>query len=460
MLVTADPEAINTVLVKRKDFIKPKIYESLNIYGKNVDTLNGEEWARHRKITAPCFNERVSGLVWDESLCQAKAMAHHWLAQNDGKTNNVAEDTRIVALHILTAAGFGITQDFAEGSRKPAPGHELSLRESLLLILSNLFTAIIGLWKVNFLHPFLPKDIKRIGLAVKEFGKYMDEILQHERQARMKDPGSLKPNLISSLVRASDEAKEAPGVNSSVPLSDEEIKGNIFIFHLAGHDTTANTLAYSFTLLALYPEYQKWLMEEIKEVVGAAENPEYETSHPRLKRCLAVMYETLRLYGPVPGIPRGAFDENNPTSIPLSTLPQASPVSIPPNTDIMLNLYGAHTSSLFNPDPFTFRPTRWIDSNNNLLEQPLGFQPWSVGPRICPGMKMAQVEYTAVLSTVLSRCRVCVNAEHAEPGKELEGQELEDAKEGLRKCLGDSALIGPTFTLRRPDDIWLQCFKR
>jgi len=224
-------------------------------------------------------------------------MATHWLSQNAGKTNNIAEDTRIVALHVLTAAGFGITQDFDEGSRKPASGHELSLRESLVLILANLFTVIIGLWKVRVVNLFLPKGIKKIGLAVREFGVYMDEILYQERQVRKQDPGSAKPNLISSLVRASDEAKEAPGVNTSMQLSDEEIKGNIFIFHLAGHDTTANTLAYTFVLLALHPEVQEWVMEEIKEVVGEEQDPEYEATYPGLKRCLAVMVrQTLESY--------------------------------------------------------------------------------------------------------------------------------------------------------------------
>lgn len=216
-------------------------------------------------------------------------MVHKWLSQDDGKTNNIAEDTRIIALHVLTAAGFGITQDFADGSRKPTLGHEFSLRDSLLLILANVFDVLAGLWKVALLRPILSAQVNKIGRAVIDFGRYMDEILHHEREARIKNPGSVKTNLISSLIRASDDAKEAPGVNSSMRLSDDEIKGNIFIFHLAGHDTTANTLAYTFTLLALYPEFQEWLAEEIREVVSAAEKTDYESSHPKLKRCMAVM---------------------------------------------------------------------------------------------------------------------------------------------------------------------------
>lgn len=75
-------------------------------------------------------------------------------------------------------------------------------------------------------------------------------------------------------------------------------------------------------------------------------------------------------------------------------------------------------------------------------------------------MKMAQVEFTAVLSTVLSRCRVCVSARHAKPGNELSGKALEDAKVEIRKCLMDSDMVGPTFAMTRPEDVWLQCLKR
>ena len=73
---------------------------------------------------------------------------------------------------------------------------------------------------------------------------------------------------------------------------------------------------------------------------------------------------------------------------------------------------------------------------------------------------MAQVEYVAVLSTVLRRCRVGVSKGDAVPGVELRGEEAEGAKRVLEGCLKDSALIGPTFTMKRPGDVWVQCFER
>jgi Cytochrome P450 len=71
-LFVDNPELAEEILAKRKDLIKPnETAEALNLFGTNVVTLNGEDWARHRRITTPPFNERNSNNVWKESLAQA-----------------------------------------------------------------------------------------------------------------------------------------------------------------------------------------------------------------------------------------------------------------------------------------------------------------------------------------------------------------------------------------------------
>lgn len=76
-IIVADAAAANEILAHPKDFVKDqRIYGPLNILGPNVNTVNGETWQRHRRITAPPFNERNSGMVWSESLKQASDMLH------------------------------------------------------------------------------------------------------------------------------------------------------------------------------------------------------------------------------------------------------------------------------------------------------------------------------------------------------------------------------------------------
>jgi cytochrome P450 len=300
ILCTNDERTIADVLARRKDYVKPDVYSNLDIFGRNLDTVNGEDWSRHRKITAPCFNERVSSFVWDESLRQARSMLSQWLSQPSGAVSNMVDDTRILALHVLSAAGFGISHDFHAGSRIAAEGHQLSHRDSLMTILNSFILCLI-LGRMDFLakiNGILPKHTQHCLLAIKEFRQYMNEMLEGERQAMKNQKGS-KPNLISTLVRTSDEAKaEGLGSSSSVRLTDDEIKGNIFIFNLAGHDTTANTLAYAIALLAIHPELQDWVVEEVDAVLGSVpENEwEYENLFPKLKRTLALMVCLLPIF--------------------------------------------------------------------------------------------------------------------------------------------------------------------
>lgn len=297
ILVTADPETIRDVLARRKDFIKPRIYENLEFFGPNVDTVNGEDWARHRKLTASCFNERISGFVWDESLRQARSMVPQWFNKPGGVVSNMVEDTRVLALHVLTAAGFGVSHDFLGGARLAGEGHQMSHRDALMTLLTNLVQTII-VSQISWLPKLgrvLPANTQKIIVAIKEFTQYMDEMLANERRVMAAKDSSSKPNLISMLIRTSDEAK-AEGLGSSVRLSDEEIKGNIFIFNLAGHDTTANTLAYAVALLAAHPEVQDWVFEEVDRVCsGEEEDLEYEKVFPKLKRVLAVMVRAYSL---------------------------------------------------------------------------------------------------------------------------------------------------------------------
>lgn len=215
-------------------------------------------------------------------------MLSSWSQLGTNGTKETVADTATLALHVLTCAGFGATYSFNQGVRRIALGHEMTYRDSLSACLSNIITfAIIPKQYLSF--SFMPRRLQNLGQAVREFQKYMDEMLAAERNAGA-ERQSKPANLMSALVRASDEdahAKNA-GHDSKLGLSDDEIFGNIFAYNLAGHETTANTVAYALVLLAAYPQYQEWVREEAKQV-GDIAVESYESTFPRLQRCLAVM---------------------------------------------------------------------------------------------------------------------------------------------------------------------------
>ena len=231
-------------------------------------------------------------MVWAESLRQATDMAHSWAEEGAEGTKETVADTATLALHVLTSVGFGLAYPFHGGVRDLPEGHSMSYRDALSLCVRNIITFAI-LPKKVLSSSYLPKSLQELGRATKDFQKYMEEMLAHERSVAATHQHGPE-NLMGSLVRASEEASKTADANdpAHLGLTGEEIFGNIFTFNLAGHETTANTLGTSIVLLAAKPRYQDWLFEEMHEVFGTSTSPgdwQYERTFPKLQRCLAVM---------------------------------------------------------------------------------------------------------------------------------------------------------------------------
>lgn len=219
-------------------------------------------------------------------------MSLSWVDKGAEGTRDTVADTATLALHVLTSVGFGLSYPFHGGVRDVPSGHTMPYRDALSLCLKNIITfAIVP--KRLLLSSFLPVKMQSLGLAMKEFQKYMEDMLAHERpRAVEREAGT--GNLIGSLVQASEDARRYGDKQDSsyLGLSDEEIFGNIFAFNLAGHETTANTLATSIVLLAANSKCQGWLIEEFHRTTkgsGDVMDWKYEDCFPRLVRCLAVM---------------------------------------------------------------------------------------------------------------------------------------------------------------------------
>lgn len=225
-LIIADAEASDDVLNRRKDFIKPeKMYQPLEIFGPNVDTVNGEDWQRHRRITTPPFNERNSSHVWRESLSQASGMLKSWTATRNEAVTSLTADTLTLALHVLTSAGFGKSYAFDSGLTTLSDGHTLSYRDSLRKILDNIFGSII-ITSVGLPPALLPRKLKELKTAISEFREYMFKMVEEEKSS-VKHVDAEKDNLLSVLVRISEREGESKGRNG---LTDQEIFGNLFIY--------------------------------------------------------------------------------------------------------------------------------------------------------------------------------------------------------------------------------------
>jgi len=198
------------------------------------------------------------------------------------------KDTSTLALNVICSVAFENTE-----VNEPTPGHQLSLRDALVTVMSTSISpaieGIMPLFKLPILESLLPTSTKRLLLAMREFRQYMDEHVVKER-SKVVSGQPKAATLISTLIRANGEAKSGSGVSKS-KLSDVELRGNIFIFTVGGLESTSITLSYALALLAVYPEVQDWVVEELDEVLKdeATDDPEYARVFPRLKRVMAVM---------------------------------------------------------------------------------------------------------------------------------------------------------------------------
>ena len=115
---SSNAEANHFITSRRNDFVKPtEFYGVVDIFGSSIISTEGDVWKRHRKVVAPAFAEKSNMLVWKESLRQASEMLKSWSkikgnTENDIFVNDAGPGTAHLALHVISGAGFGVSQVF------------------------------------------------------------------------------------------------------------------------------------------------------------------------------------------------------------------------------------------------------------------------------------------------------------------------------------------------------------
>jgi cytochrome P450 len=366
-------------------------------------------------------------------------MLSYWTSSG-GQVPSFSKDTRTLSLNILAATGFRQEYDF-HGSDQPVTGPVNNYRAALQTVLDNaIFLMLVPPKLLAF--PLLPSSWRSIGKAAADFKQYMLEMLDAE--TKLLEQGSKGTgNLITSFLKALDVHQEAEvkspsdaAARQAKGLSIPEILGNFFVINFAGHDTTANTLAFAVLLLAAHPDVQEWVGEELQDLTPDGDQEwEYTDLFPKLKRCHAVFLETLRLYPPILALPKWTND------YPQRLKVGGTEVVIPPRTNVSPSLLAVQTHPEYWSAPLQWKPKRWMasreagsggDDEETILPSPVPhtYFPWSDGPQNCPGAKFAQVEGVAVLAGLMRSHRI-------EIVRERDTESFEEAKERLTRCVED-----------------------
>lgn len=433
-LVTCHAPAILKTSRDHSDWVMPPAQSQVfAFFGQNVTSTQGAEWQRHRRIIGPSFNERAMDEVWRETSARVASLDFNE-SYTLGKLRGVFD---LVAMQILATVGFGQEAELT----KIRPGHKLSFMDSLSFILKNIILTVL----FNSLKApgwMLPSTLKRLKLSVSEFRAHMRELVRNETQSPIK-----KATLLSTMVSANETAKsevsEKQVQGRPKYLTEEELWGNLFVFNLAGYETTASALSFALPYMAAYPEVQRWMTEEVDDIY--TQDSDYAETFPRLVRCLAWMHEVMRLASPAPLFTR---TPTAPQTLPITTIKGSREVVIRPGIQVGWHLYGGHLSPRWGTDALEFNPARFISRNSDGTESvavPDGvlFFAWAGGPRVCPGKKFSQVEFVALVANILSRYRVEVVAH----GNETEPE----ARQRLLSVMGEK-YFNISAHFKRPED--------
>lgn len=201
-----------------------------------------------------------------------------------------------------------------------------------------------------------------------------------------------KCDLFGSLIRSA--------MQDHAQLNDREVIGNLYIFLLAGHETTANSLAFTFALLSLNPDAQHKMYEEVMDVCGE-ERPTYE-HYQQLKYTLGCYNESIRLFPPVNIIPKVA---NVETTLICHDLVADQPRKqvVPAGSYIMLDVVGLHYNPRHWSEPESFQPERFMDMSARQKE---AFFPFSGGSRRCIGRHFTEVESVCAMATFVQKYKL------------------------------------------------------
>ncbi|TVY36091.1 Cytochrome P450 [Lachnellula subtilissima] len=401
-------------------------YPNATLSCKPACCVEGRDWQRHRKATAPPFGEPNMGLVWTECIPQATETLDFW--KECSHIRQTGKDVRRFSLHVLSTTGFGKSYSFDRSTDEALrEGDSLTYKDSLSLILENaILIMLLGpKFLTGSLQQFLPKHWRLVGQATSTFKKHISESIKEEK-ALIAEGKPHRGNFISAIGSQ----------------------------NLRGHDSIAITLTYVITHLAAYPEIQDWLAAEIRHVCKDKGATTYRDAFPKLKRCTAVVYETLRTSTPFPAMVKTSGPQPRSLKVGDDTL------HLPAGMNIISTIPSVHPHPRYwGADIDTWRPERWIETSHEasavafvfdsgtLYTPPQGaFLPWSEGDRACPGKKFAQVELTGAVSVLV------------EPVPE-NGETMERARNRKMDMIKDSGMV-LLIEILHPERVVLRWVKR
>jgi cytochrome P450 len=375
--LVAHPDGIEQVLVRNHaNFLKSRDYRALKpVLGNGLLTSEGEFWQAQRKLIQPAFRHEnivtYARIITDS----AAAMLAGW---RDGETRDVHEEFMSATLDIVAKSLFG----------SDVSGEARGVGQAVAVVMEQ----FIGQANMAFVLPDripIPKSA-RLRRSMKHLDNVVYRLVRARRQAAHHDT-----DLLGTLLETQDECGSG--------MTDVQLRDEIMTLFLAGHDTTANALTWTWYLLAKNPEKEEALFAELRDVLG--NRAPTAADLPRLPYTEMVVKESMRLYPPAWGVGRRAIGDF-----------EIDGYTIPAGTNFFLLQWVTQRDPRFFLDPERFDPERWRNDPIRTGKLPrFAYFPFGGGPRVCIGAAFAMMEATLLLAAIAQRFRLTLA-----PGQTIE----------------------------------------
>ncbi|HYP29666.1 MAG TPA: cytochrome P450 [Blastocatellia bacterium] len=363
-----DPEYISNVLVAHDwNFLKGRgLQRAKRVLGRGLLTSEGNFHRRQRRLSQPAFHKQRIANYAAVMVDYAERARSRWA---EGEPVDMAEEMMRLTLAIVAKTLFGadVEEEAAE------------IGEALTEVLKMFETFSSPLTEI--LDKLPTPSNKRVRLARERLDETIYRIIE-ERRESPEDQG----DLLSMLLLAQDAEGDGGG------MSDEQLRDEVMTLFLAGHETTANALAWTWYLLSQNPEAEARLHSEIDSVLGGRLPSVGDV--PDLKYTEMVLTESMRCYPPVWVMGRRALSSY-----------KVGEYTIPAGAIVLLSQYVMHHNERYYEDPFRFDPERWTEEAKASRPKHSYF-PFGSGPRLCIGEQFAWMEGILIIATLAQEWRM------------------------------------------------------
>lgn len=359
------PELVEQVLVTdQRSFMKGQaLQETKRVLGQGLLTSEGAFHLQQRRLMQPLFHRRRIVEYGDAMVECAERLLLRW---RDGETRDVHEEMTRLTLDVVARTLFASEVGAEATEIGAALGDAM---ESLQRFMLPFYGALE--------HLPLP-TVRRLHAARRRLDATIYRLIA-ERRA---DPGGR--DLLSLLLETRDEGGR--------PMTDEQVHDEAMTIFLAGHETTAVALTWTWMLLARHPEVERRLHGELDEELDGRAPAVADL--PRLEYTRRVLKESMRLYPPAWLIGRRALADV-----------ELGGYVVPAGSVVLLSPWVTHRDSRFFEEPLRFDPERWT-TQAEAARPPFSYFPFGGGVRRCIGEPFALMEARLLLAAIARRWRL------------------------------------------------------